>query len=179
MLRILREKPKWLGRRIFWLVAIATGFAAQLAISGFIVSWLARGNDWNLIAARLLVGEAATALPSLTCIYICIYTSGDPAHIHGHSYVGRVAEAALVSKALDIYMPRRCVCILVEVTSVPLRVICCTAEQSRTSRRLQLSVPLKTSNKRNTCAVILSIVELNVHGSLSRFAVHMNTSEHI
>jgi len=62
VLRILREKPKWLGRRIFWLVAIATGFAAQLAISGFIVSWLARGNDWNLIAARLLVGEAATAL---------------------------------------------------------------------------------------------------------------------
>jgi DNA-binding beta-propeller fold protein YncE len=62
VLRILREKPMWFGRRTFWLVAIATGIAAQLAISGFIVSWLARGNDWNLIATRLLVGEAAAAL---------------------------------------------------------------------------------------------------------------------
>jgi streptogramin lyase len=62
VLRILKEKPTWFSRHTFWLAAIATGFTAQLAISGLAVSWLARGGNWNPAATRLLAAEVATAL---------------------------------------------------------------------------------------------------------------------
>jgi sugar lactone lactonase YvrE len=62
------EKPRWFGRRAFWLTAIATGFIAQLAITGLAVDWLSKGGDWNPTATRLLTGEVAAALFGLAAL---------------------------------------------------------------------------------------------------------------
>ena len=62
MQRILRAKRTGSARRTAWLAAIGTGLTAQVAVSGFVITWLGKDSDWQAAAVRLLGGELAAAL---------------------------------------------------------------------------------------------------------------------
>lgn len=65
---ILRAIAAWSQRRTAWLVAFGAGLAVQAAVSGLVLTWLARGSDWHTAAALLLSGELAAALFAVAAV---------------------------------------------------------------------------------------------------------------